>query len=114
MVSAASRSLILESKRPQEPMTGFRTTGKPIWSIISRAASGVNATQTLGWGMPAWFKAIEVASLSPHVAATFDILTVGMPQLFRIWVAYNPFLKERLRSNTTSYFIQVSGFVRLK
>jgi hypothetical protein len=70
--------------------------------MASRAASGVKATFTFGWGIPALANALVVASLSPQTCATEAILTVGIPQEFNTDVAYKPRVNDNERSNMAS------------
>src|SRR5712691_2932156 len=82
--SAASRSLIFASSRPQEPTIGLSTTGYPMASIASSAASRVKVTTVFGTGTPAWASAAVVRILSPQMRATRALLTVGKARVARI------------------------------
>src|SRR3989440_127723 len=98
--SAASRSLIFASSRPQEPTIGLSTTGYPIASMASRADSRVNVTTVFGTGTPSRASAAVVRILSPQMRATFARFTVGTRAAFSSVSAYSdrPWWMDRSRT----------------
>src|SRR5712691_11559706 len=82
--SAASRSLIFASSRPHEPTIGLSTTGYPMASIASSAASRVKVTTVFGTGRPARASAAVVRILSPQMRATRALPTVNRARVARI------------------------------
>src|SRR3954451_261056 len=78
--SACSGRFTQESSLPQEPVTGLRTAGYPIWAQASRAASTENAIFVLGVATLPASRASEHRALSSQIAVVSAELIVGIPQ----------------------------------
>jgi hypothetical protein len=76
--SAADRDSIFAISRPHDPITGFRTQGYPNSSMLSMAASFVNATSVAGVGTSARSRARLFLTLFAQMSAVSAPLTTGM------------------------------------